>query len=89
MKNAFSSTGTGTGIKYTKNLRRKCQKNCVKIEFGKMKTIQNMFFLCLPNFRAHALQSELSKVSISNFVKFQLQSMSSKVEQAFEKNDIF
>ena len=30
-------------------------------------------------------QSELNTVSLSNFVKFRLQSMSSKVEQAFEK----
>ena len=41
------------------------------------------------NFRAHALQSELNKVSISNFVKFRLQSMSSKIEQAFEKTTKF
>ena len=30
-------------------------------------------------------QSELNTVSLSNFVKFRLQSMSSKVEQAFER----
>ena len=34
---------------------------------------------------AHALQSKLNKVSISNFVKFRLLSMSSKMRQAFEK----
>ena len=28
------------------------------------------FFKCSLNFRAYALQSELNKVSISNFVKF-------------------
>ena len=38
------------------------------------------FFKCLLNFRAHA-----HKVSTSNFVKFRLQSISSKIEQAFEK----
>ena len=50
--------------------------------------IKNMrFFKCSLNFRAHALQLELSKVSISNFVKFKLQSMSSKIEGAFEKTN--
>ena len=52
----------------------------------KTKTLFVSFFKCLLNFKAHALQSELSKVSIFNFVEFQLQSMSSKVERAFEKN---
>ena len=48
------------------------------------------FFKCSLNFRAHALQSELSKTSKSNFVKFELQSMSSKIEGVFEKtNNIF
>ena len=37
------------------------------------------------NFRAHALQSELNKFSIWNFVRFWLQSMSSKIKWAFEK----
>ena len=45
------------------------------------------FFKCSLNFIAHALQSELNKVSISNFVKFRLQIMSSKIERAFEKNN--
>ena len=44
------------------------------------------FFNSLFNFRAHALQSELDKVGIYNFVKFRLQSMRSKIKQAFEKN---
>ena len=48
-----------------------------------MKTI----FKCLLNFRAHALQSELNKVSISNFVKFRLQSLSLKDERASEKEE--
>ena len=43
------------------------------------------FFKCLHNFKAYALQLELSKVSISNFVKFQLQIMSFKIAQAFAK----
>ena len=36
-----------------------------------------------------ALQSELNKVSISNFVKFELQSIRSKIERAFEKRTKF
>ena len=47
------------------------------------------FFKCSLNFRAHAPQLELNKVSILDFVKFQLQSMSLKVEQAFEKSTQF
>ena len=46
-----------------------------------------LFFNGSLNFRAHALQSESNKVSISNFVKLQLQSMSSKSERAFEKTN--
>ena len=42
-------------------------------------------FKCSLNFRAHALQLELKKVLYTNFVQFQLQSMSSKIERAFEK----
>ena len=49
------------------------------------KNIFSCFFKCLLNFRAHALQSEVTKVSVSNFVKVWLQSMSSQIEQAFEK----
>ena len=53
-------------------LKRKCKKNDVKVEIGKMKTktFFVLFFKCSLNFRAHALQSELNKVSISNFGKF-------------------
>ena len=47
------------------------------------------FFKSLFNFRAHALQLELHKVVFTNFVKFLLQSMSSKIEQAFEKRTKF
>jgi hypothetical protein len=43
-----------------------------------------LFFRML-NLRAHALQSELSKVSIYNYAKFKFQSMSLKIKQAFEK----
>ena len=53
------------------------------------KNIFCCFFKCSLNFRAHALQSELNKVSISNFVKFRLQSMSSKIERAFKKTTKF
>ena len=35
--------------------------------------------------RVGAVIFELNEVSISNFVRFQLQSMSSKIERAFEK----
>ena len=53
------------------------------------KNIFCCFFKCSLNFRAHALQLELNKVSGSNFVKFRLQNMSSKIEQAFEKTTKF
>ena len=74
--------------KYIWEKRKK--KNYVQVELGKMKikTWNVCFFKCSLNFRAHALQSELNKVSISNFSKFQLQSNSSNIEQAFEKNNI-
>ena len=49
------------------------------------KDIFGHFFKCSFNFRAHALQSEPYKVSVSNFVKFQLQSMSYKIGRALEK----
>ena len=49
------------------------------------KNMFSCFFKGSLNFKAHALQTELNKVSISNFVKFQLQSKSSKIERAFEK----
>ena len=55
----------------------------------KIKTYFFCFFKGLLNFRAHALQSELNKVSIQNFVKFGLQSMSSKIERVFEKTTKF
>ena len=72
-----------------KKLLTKCGKNDVKVGVGKMKikTWFICFFKCSLNFRAHVLPSELSKVSISNFLKFRLQSMSSKIERAFEKNE--
>ena len=43
------------------------------------------FFKCSLNCLAHALQLDLNKVWYNNFVNFQLQSMSSKIERAFEK----
>ena len=68
-------------------LQRKGKKHYFKVRIGKIKTknIFCPFFKCSLNFRAYALQSEPSKVSISNFVKFILQSMSSEIERAFEK----
>ena len=44
-------------------------------------------FKCSLNFQAHALQLELNKVGYTNFAKFRLQSMSSKIERAFEKTN--
>ena len=46
----------------------KKEKNDVKVGFGKMKikTWNVCFFKCLLNLRAHALQLELSKVSLSS-----------------------
>ena len=52
---------------------RKCGKNCVKDGVGKMKRktyFFPFFFKLSLNFRAHALLSELDKVSKSNFVKY-------------------
>ena len=46
-----------------------------------------IFFECLLNFRAHALQLELNKVGYNNFAKLRLQSMISKIEEAFEKTN--
>ena len=73
-----------------KKATEKVQKNDIKVGVGKMKI--KAWFVCFfkssLNFKAHALQSELRKVSIYNFVKFQLQSMSSKIERAFEKTNI-
>ena len=43
------------------------------------------FFKCSLNFQAHALQFELNNVGYTNFVKFQLQSMSFKIERALKK----
>ena len=67
------------------------KKNHDKDGVGKMKT--KTYFCCffkgLLDLRAHALQSEINKVSISNLVKFRLQSMSSKIEPAFEKTTKF
>ena len=73
-----------------KKLLKKCRKNYVNFGVGKIKikTWFVCFFKCLLNFRAHALQSELSKFSIFNFVEFRLQSMSSKIEIAFKKPNI-
>ena len=43
------------------------------------------FFKSLLKFRAHTFQSELNKVGYTNFSKFWLQSISSKIEQVFKK----
>ena len=71
---------------------RKCKKkNDVKVGVGKLKTKTYFVFFsnARPILRALALQSELNKVSISNFVRFQLQHISSKIERAFEKRTQF
>ena len=88
----YSSNKFSEDLKYEiflqKKLMRKCGKNCVKDGVGKMKRktyFFPFFFKLSLNFRAHALLSELDKVSKSNFVKYWLQSMSSKIERAFKK----
>ena len=66
------------------------KKVTIKLEFEKFR--QNIFcpfFKCSLNFRDHALQLELTKVILSNFVKFRLQSMSFKIERACEKRTTF
>ena len=67
---------------------RKRKKMTVRLEFETRRPKKHffvVFFKGLLNFRADALQSELNKVSLSNFVKFQLQTMSFKIGPAFEK----
>ena len=65
-------------------------QNKIILSLNRQKGVQKhvyFFFKCSLIIRAPALQSE---VSISNFVKFELQSMSLKIEQAFKKtNKIF
>ena len=46
-----------------------------------------LFFKCSLNFQAHALQFKLNKVGYTDFAEFQLQSMCSKIERAFEKTN--
>ena len=65
---------------------RKCGKMMLRLELAKgRQKIFCHFFKCSISFRAHALQSELNKVSMSNFVKFQLQRINSKIRRAFDK----
>ena len=66
-------------------------KNYVKVGIGimKTKTYVVLFFKCSLNFEANALQLELTKVRISTLVKFERQSMSFKIEGAFEKRTKF
>ena len=59
----------------------------VGLDIMKTKTWFVHFFKCLLNFRAQVRQSELKKFIISNFVKFRLHSMRSKIERAFEKTN--
>ena len=71
-------------IKYKVNEKVR-KKITSKLELAKWRQQKYCtFFKCLLNFRAHALQLGLNKVSISNFVKFWLQSMSSIIRRAFE-----
>ena len=67
-------------------MRKWGEKIMLKLELpkGRQKHFLS-FFKCSFNFKAHAVQSELNKVSISNLVKFRFHSLSSKIEQAFEK----
>ena len=45
------------------------------------------FFKWSLNFRPHALQLERNKVGYTNFAKFRLQSINSKIERPFEKTN--
>ena len=65
---------------------RKYGKNDIEVGVGKMKIKHILsFFKCLLNFSAHPLQSELNKVIISNFGKFQLQRISPEIKRASKK----
>ena len=63
---------------FKKKLMKKCGKHYVLVNVCKMK--KNTYFVIFLN-----ASSILNKVSISNFVKFRLQSMSFKIERVFEK----
>ena len=78
-------------MKYLKKLMRKCRKNDFKVGVCKMKTknIFCNFFKGLLNLRVNVLQSELNKVSISNFIRFQFPPISFKIKRAFEKITTF
>ena len=65
------------------------KKMTLRLELSKLRQKHILSFKCLLIFRAHALQLEVNKVSIYNFVKFRLQSMSSKIRRAFEKKTKF
>ena len=61
--------------------------SCLIIALFSLILMENfdLFFKCSLSFRAHALHLELNKVWYTNFVKIQLQIMSSKIEWAFEE----
>ena len=64
--------------------------SCLVNNFWVIFLLENLsFFKCSLNFRVHALQSVLNQVGYANFVKIGLQSMSSKIELAYEKITIF
>ena len=81
-----------------KNLFFPHERNFTLI-YGPFSCLKNVFFghilmenyvcsfKCSLNFRAHSLPSEPNKVVYTNFAKFQLQSMSSKIGRAFEKTN--
>ena len=78
-----------------------CQTECIEIEnpggsrpllgpekwYSLQKFCEDLKYEIYSFFRAHALPSKITKVNLFNFVKFQLQSMSSKIERAFEKRN--
>ena len=72
-------------------LKKKVQKNHGKDGVGKMK--KKTYFVVLSKARSilelMLCNRNLTKRSISNFVKFRLQSISSKIERAFEKTTKF
>ena len=63
-----------------KKVNEKVRKKDNTVEVGKLKI--KTYFVLFSNARSIL---ELTKVSISNFVNIELQRISSKIEQAFEK----
>ena len=69
--------------------KTKCKKNYFQGGVSKMKIKAWFvcFFKCSLVLRVGAVIFELDKVSMSNFFKFELRSMTLKIEGEFEKNN--